>query len=151
VEASDIYRIYFHGPAYQVLDRAWTDGDWTIGQMAQDLPIHHLPSERPTAVEPRMVELCFQTAGLWEIAAQNRMGLPLHVERVRLCGAAHSAGERLFAVVNHDPDEESFNADVVDSAGNLYMQLRGYRTVALPNVVDAEPLKALHAVAVASK
>ena len=26
VEASDIYRLYFHGPAYQVLEQAWWDG-----------------------------------------------------------------------------------------------------------------------------
>ena len=26
IEAADIYRLYFHGPAYQVLERAWWDG-----------------------------------------------------------------------------------------------------------------------------
>ncbi len=27
VEAADIYRLYFHGPAYQVVERAWWDGN----------------------------------------------------------------------------------------------------------------------------
>jgi hypothetical protein len=34
----------------------------------------------------------------------------------------------------------------VDTAGNLYVHLSGYRTVALPNAIDAGPLKALQAV-----
>ena len=30
--------------------------------------------------------------------------------------------------------------------GNCYVQLSGYRTAAMPDSVDAEPFKALHAV-----
>ena len=79
MEAADIYRVYFHGPAYQVLERAWRDGDRIIGLMAKSLPSNHHPSERPTLAAPRLIELCFQTAGLWEMSVQGRMGLPLHV------------------------------------------------------------------------
>ena len=38
IEAADIYRVYFHGPAYQVVERAWRDGDRMVGQMAAGLP-----------------------------------------------------------------------------------------------------------------
>ena len=31
-EAADIYRAYFHGPAYQVLERAWLDGNKVFGR-----------------------------------------------------------------------------------------------------------------------
>ncbi len=34
VEAAQIYRVYFHGPAYQVLERAWWDGERMIGELA---------------------------------------------------------------------------------------------------------------------
>ncbi len=50
VDAAGIYRIYFHGPAYQVLDRAWWDGKRMIGQMSEDLPSNHKPSIRPTLI-----------------------------------------------------------------------------------------------------
>ena len=53
---------------------------------------------------------------------------------------------RLYAVVTPNPMRGSFDAEVVDTKGNRYVQLSGYRTVALPNGVDAEPLKALQAV-----
>ena len=38
IEAADIYRVYFHGPAYQVLEKAWWDGNRLIGLMASNLP-----------------------------------------------------------------------------------------------------------------
>ena len=82
MEAADIYRVYFHGPAYQVLERAWRDGDRIIGLMAKNLPDNHHPAERPAVASPRLIELCFQTAGLWEMSEQGRMGLPQHVHQV---------------------------------------------------------------------
>ena len=48
-------------------------------------------------------------------------------------------------MVTPHPEQESFDAEVVDAKGNCYVQLSGYKTVALPNSVDAEPLKALKA------
>jgi hypothetical protein len=98
-------------------------------------------------IEPRLIELCFQTVGLWEMSALHRLGLPLQIQQVSLLRAAETAQGSLYAVVTPQADGSIFDAEVVDQAGNQYLQLRGYRTVALPNSVDAEPLKALRAVA----
>ena len=38
VEAAQIYRIYFHGPAYQVIEKAWWDGERMVGEMTSNLP-----------------------------------------------------------------------------------------------------------------
>jgi NAD(P)-dependent dehydrogenase (short-subunit alcohol dehydrogenase family) len=146
VDAARIYRIYFHGPAYQVIDHAWRDGDQIIGQMAQGLPSNHQPSEQPTLAAPRLIELCFQTAGLWEIGNHNRMGLPLHVEQVSWSRAPELASGPLFAVVTPDEKHGSFDAEVVDADGNRYVRLIGYKTVALSDSVDGAPLEALQAV-----
>jgi len=143
LEASDIYSVYFHGPAYQVVERAWRDGNWIIGAMKRNLPPNHHPAERPTLMAPRLIELCFQTAGLWEMDVQGRMGLPKHVERVCFWGAPAPAEERLFAVVTPDTEQGSFDAEVVDAKGNAYVSLYGYRTVALPDSIDTERLKSL--------
>ncbi len=146
IEAADIYRLYFHGPAYQVVERAWWDGHRMIGLMAEGLPPNHLPSELPTLMAPRLIELCFQTAGLWEIGAQGRMGLPLHIDLVSLLlPAPELDGARLYAVATTSQDHGSFDAEVVDAKGNRYLHVSGYRTVALPGAVDAERLKALQA------
>jgi hypothetical protein len=146
IEAADIYRVYFHGPAYQVVRRAWRDGDRIIGEMAQGMACHHHPSERPTLMSPRLIELCFQTAGLWEMGLQGRMGLPQRVRQVCLCRAPELAEGQLYAVVTPDPDQGSFDAEVRDAKGNRYVHLCGYRTVAVPNGVDIELLRPLQAV-----
>jgi NAD(P)-dependent dehydrogenase (short-subunit alcohol dehydrogenase family) len=147
IEAADIYRLYFHGPAYQVMERAWWDGHRIVGLLAKGLPANHVPSELPTFMAPRLIELCFQTAGVWEMGAQGRMGLPQHIDRVSslLLPAPESADTRLYAVVTSDPGRGNFDAEVVDTKGNRYLHLSGYRTVAVPNAVDAEGLKALQA------
>jgi NAD(P)-dependent dehydrogenase (short-subunit alcohol dehydrogenase family) len=148
--ASDIYRIYFHGPAYQVLSRAWRDGNCIVGQMADDLPNHHQPSERSTLLEPRLIELCFQTAGLWEISSDGRMGLPRHVRHVSPWPELQLARGPFFAVVTPHPDQATFDAEVVDAAGKVYLQVGGYQTVALPDSVDSESLKAFTVATVAA-
>ena len=142
-EAADIYRVYFHGPAYQVLERAWLDENRVVGQMARNLPANHQPSELPTVMAPRLIELCEQTAGLWEIVEQGRMGLPLHIDQVTLWRAPDGVEGPLYAVVTPHPDSGTFDAEVVDGAGNCYVQVSGYRTVALPGGVDPELLRAI--------
>ena len=146
MNAAQIYRVYFHGPAYRVLERAWWDGSRMIGELAANLPDNNQPSNQPTLMAPRLIELCFQTAGLWEMGVHNRMGLPLHVEQVCWSRSPQLAEGPLYAIVTPDEQQESFNAEVVDTAGNRYLQVSGYRTVALPNSVDVEPLHAMRPV-----
>ncbi len=146
VDAAQIYRIYFHGPSYQVLERAWWDGTRIIGEMAAYLPVNHEPSNQPTLAAPRLIELCFQTAGLWEIGATSHMGLPHQVRRVSRLREPQTATGRLYALVTPDPDHGSFDAEVVDAKGNLYVRIEGYRTTALQTALDAEILKQLRAI-----
>jgi acyl transferase domain-containing protein/NAD(P)-dependent dehydrogenase (short-subunit alcohol dehydrogenase family)/acyl carrier protein len=144
VEAADIYRLYFHGPAYQVIERAWWDGERIIGLMAKGLRNNHHPSELPTLFAPRLIELCFQTAGLWEMGLQGRMGLPLHIASVSLLlPEPDPAQMRLYATVTPNLKTGSFDAEVVDGAGNRYLTLNGYKTVAIPDALNADQLKRL--------
>jgi hypothetical protein len=146
IEAADIYRVYFHGPAYQVVQRAWRDGKRTIGLMSETLPSNHQPSSLPLLAAPRLVELCFQTAGLWEISERDRFGLPLHVDELCVFSASEAQGP-LYAVVTTHPDQETADAEVVDAAGTCYVRMKGYKTVALPAGAMGEKLKVLQAVA----
>ncbi len=145
VEAADIYRLYFHGPAYQVIERAWWDGHRIIGLLANRLPDNHRPSELPTLMAPRLIELCFQTAGVWEMGVQGRMGLPQHIHRVSVLRAPELAEGRLYAVVTPHAEQASFDAEVVDTKGNIYVSLSGYRTIALPGAINLDRLKTLQA------
>jgi NAD(P)-dependent dehydrogenase (short-subunit alcohol dehydrogenase family)/acyl carrier protein len=147
ISQPQIYSVYFHGPAYQVVAGAWWEEDRMVGQFVADLPPNHQPAERPLAIAPRLIELCFQTAGLFEMSAHGRMGLPQHVDKIQLLRMPDPAAGPLYCVVKAGPSD-SMDADVVDGAGNCYLQVIGYRTVVFREEISAEPLRALaHATA----
>ncbi len=142
VGRDDVYRVYFHGPAYQVLQSAWRDNGHVVGAFADDLPAGHAPGDRATEFVPRLIELCFQTAGVFELGTEGRMALPTHVDRVTRYAGADDPGH-LFAVVNHRP--EGVDAEVVDEHGRVRIRLEGYRTIELPGGVDEAALAPIRA------
>ncbi|MBP1685847.1 MAG: beta-ketoacyl synthase, partial [Deltaproteobacteria bacterium] len=129
VRAPDIYRLYFHGPAYQVLDSVWRDHGATVARMATTLPANHHPAELPTIVAPRLIELCFQTAGIWEMGTSGRLALPQHIDRVSTLASAEPVREPLCAVVTAHSDTSGFDARVLDATGTVLVMMQGYRTV----------------------
>jgi hypothetical protein len=142
VIASDIYRVYFHGPAYRVLERAWRVGQGAAALVAKDLPPDRQPPELPLLMAPRLIESCFQTAGIWEMGTTGRMGLPQHIDRVTTFRSLDSAnGDRLYAVAT--PSERGYDARIVDDAGRVYVRLEGYRTATVPTGVASDLLAPL--------
>jgi acyl transferase domain-containing protein/acyl carrier protein/NAD(P)-dependent dehydrogenase (short-subunit alcohol dehydrogenase family) len=142
VRAADIYRLYFHGPAYQVVESSWRAGNEVVGRYASNLPANHDPGNLPTLVLPRMIELCFQTAGMWELATKARMGLPYRVDHLSILMPSGNDRAKVHSVVIPNADG-GFDARVVDEKGNVWLKLRGYRTMALPDPVDESLLEPL--------
>ncbi len=137
ISADAIYRVYFHGPAYQVLERAAVEGQTAIGLMADALPPNTNPADTASMLAPRLIELCFQTAGVWDIQTTGTMALPLGIGAVTAFRQPEeAAGRRLYARVDVIDGGETYNAQVVDEAGNVYVELKGYRTVDLPGSVS---------------
>ena len=134
VDHDAVYQVYFHGPAYQVLDRAWREDGHVVGSLAGELPVDHEPASQPTEFVPRLIELCFQTAGVWELGTSGRMALPTHVDRVIRYTTARKQGP-LWAVVTQR--DGCVDADVVDQSGRVRVRLEGYRTIDLPGALDA--------------
>jgi NAD(P)-dependent dehydrogenase (short-subunit alcohol dehydrogenase family)/acyl carrier protein len=131
-----IYRVYFHGPAYQVLEEAWSDNGGPAGRLAADLPPNHRPEDVGTLMAPRLIELCFQTSGIWEIGRNGRMALPRHVGRVQVLADPEQAARPLVAVA--EPTEDGFDCRVVDAEGHVVVRLDGYGTIDLPGGVGDE-------------
>jgi hypothetical protein len=125
-----VYGVYFHGPTYQVLDAAWREDGRVVGRLASGLPPNHAPAARATVTAPRLVELCFQAAGMWELGTAGRMALPTHVDRVLPYAAAEPTGPT-YAVVTPRADGAT-DAEVVGPDGEVLVRLEGYRTIALP-------------------
>jgi acyl carrier protein len=142
IDAASIYRVYFHGPAYQVLAAVHRAGRDLVGQMPATLPAE---ASRPTRVAPRAIELAFQTAGVADLAERGRLALPWQVERVTLHGAGAVAAGAWRAELTPDA-ELGAHARVFDADGRLRLRIEGYRTVDLPGEVDpalAAPWRAL--------
>ena len=136
IVAEDIYKIYFHGPAYQVLESVQVDGNTAVGLLAKDLPANANPADVAELIAPRLVEFCFQTAGVWEIHTKQQMALPLAIGSVTAYRQEADAKGRLYAIVEAVDDGAAFNAQVVDKSGNVFVELNGYRTVQLPGSVS---------------
>jgi hypothetical protein len=141
--ADEVYRIYFHGPAYQVLDAAWLDDGAAVGAIVDDLPVDRHPDDAVLSTSPRLAELCFQTAGVWEIGTVGEMALPMHVDRVVPAGGTEPSG--LDHAVVRPGDDGRFDASVVGKDGTVVLRMEGYRTVRLPGRLaddDVAPLRA---------
>lgn len=142
IASKDIYKLYFHGPAYQVLDVSWKTGKNVLGLLNKDLPANHIPETQKTIAMPRLIELCFQTAGIVEMGAKSKMGLPSQIAQLSIYNNIDEKKKTLTAVVNEVKDD-AFNAKVVDSTGNVYLELKGYKTMQLPDPIDDKLLKPL--------
>jgi hypothetical protein len=128
-----IYNIYFHGPAYQVLESVSLSEDQTWGVMASDLPDDTKPAGAAGLMAPRLIELCLQTAGVWELKQRSVLALPSAIRSVEVFKQPGGSNPTpLFARVTARDEGASFDAQVLDESGMVYVSLTGYSTVPLP-------------------
>jgi hypothetical protein len=139
-----VYGVYFHGPAYRVIARAWREQGCLAGRWAGDLPPGHAAADDGAcaAAAPRLVELAFQVAGLAEMVDRGRMALPMAIDRVDLLGGALTEEPGIVAWVETGSGPP-FDVDVRDGEGRVRIALRGYRTSPLAGELDLGPLEAL--------
>ena len=143
LRAEQVYSFYFHGPAYQVVQQGWRSDGASVAVMAgDDLPDNHVPADAPLLTAPRLAELCFQTAGLWQAGREDLLGLPMEVGRVSVLGDPSAGGLR--AVMRQIGDGE-YEGVVLDGDGGAVMYMGGYRTVALPAPIPDDVAADLHA------
>jgi acyl transferase domain-containing protein/acyl carrier protein len=146
VAHDDIYRVFFHGAAYQVMGEGWQYDGGAVGRFAAGLPAGHVPQTDPTATEPRLAELCFQTAGMWEIGQTGQMALPSRADLIVTVGRPGSLepAAPLFAVV-HPATGGGFDCRVVDSNGDVLVRMDGYRTAPVPGLLADDQLGPIRA------
>jgi hypothetical protein len=139
-----VYAFYFHGPAYQVVASAWRAGDEAVAALAAALTEQHQPPGAPLATAPRLVELCFQAAGLWEAGLEGRLALPSHVGSARVLRDPAKAKGALHALARPSAPG-CFDCLVIDSAGQVIVRVDGYRSIPLPSPIPAAVAADLHA------
>ncbi len=148
VQAADIYKLYFHGPSFQVLEGVQKFGETVLGKLNKQIPPISEDSQNFLSV-PVLIELCFQTAGVWEIGKSGALSLPQSITALRLYENKVN-GVPIYAEVkpqNAANGDLFFDARVIDSQGRVYLEMDNYRTSPLPYTVDQSlltPLAALN-------
>ncbi len=143
MNADQVYEFYFHGPAYQVVASAWRSDDSSVARLCDPLPLNHVPAELPLTTAPRLVELCFQTAGLWQAGLEDLLALPTRIGSARLLGDPSEASQPLHAVA-HQISTGVFDCVVVDADGAVLVRLDGYETIPLPAPISEAVAAGLH-------
>ena len=123
------------------MEQAWRDGDGATARMSSDLPDNHVPADAPLLTAPRLVELSFQTAGLWEAGTAGRLALPMRVGRTSVLRDPASVEGPLFAKAT--PRDGGFDVVVTDGSGSVIVVLDGYQTVQLPGDLSDDVAAAL--------
>ena len=113
-----------------MVESAWRDGEGSTARLPESLADDHSPVDAPLTLAPRLVELCFQAAGLWDAARVDLLALPLSVGRVRVLLDPAAATGRLVA--HAEALDGHVDAVVVDEKGRVVVRLDGYRTIAMP-------------------
>jgi acyl carrier protein len=145
LDAGQVYAFYFHGPAYRVVASAWKANDQSAARLADPLPENHEPAALPLATAPRLIELCFQTAGLWQAGTEGQLALPLHVGGARVLRDPARASGALVATAKQIAPGR-FDCRVVDAEGNVIVQLDDYRSIPLPVPIPEGVAASLRAV-----
>ena len=137
ISPDDVYAVYFHGPAYQVMQSVWraSKGKGAMSRFSEDIPANHSPSDAPTLVGPRLAEICFQTAGMWEMGQEGRFALPERVGSLRVYGAPT---EETPLVCTARPTDDGFDCVVQRKDGTVVVHMTGYHTVVTPNPLPEE-------------
>ena len=143
LDAERVYSFYFHGPAYQVVSAAWRNEDTSVATLMDPLPANHAPTGQPLSTAPRLIELCFQTAGLWQAGLEDRLALPMRVGRARWYPTPDADGP--LRAVAHETAAGVFDCVVVDSSGTVVARLDRYETIPLPAPIPESVAAALHA------
>ncbi len=132
IRAASIYPPFFHGPAYRVVDGATVAGGRVVARMTAGLPPQSAPAGAATLMAPRLVELCFQAAALWSLQTAGAMAFPASLASLVVYRQEpQEPADRLWCTLETG-DGSTFEGQVVDEEGNVYVALKGYRTIARP-------------------
>lgn len=112
---TDIYRTFFHGPSFRVLESTQLGAD---GLRARSVPLTgDIGCDLPEAARPVAMarELVLQAAGAFLMTAERRLALPVGFAELNIAGAP-KIGERVEALVRFrraQSDEELFFFDAL--------------------------------------
>jgi hypothetical protein len=134
VSAQDIYKLYFHGPGFQVL-KGILDVTET-GVVAELAALAAGAGAETVQGLPRYVEAMFQACGYRDLHFDKKTALPDAIEALDILDATvfkHNWGNPLFVegrFKGRDAQGKSlYDATLFDAEGKVYVTLTGHRMI----------------------
>ncbi len=147
ISSDDIYRLYFHGPSFQVLKNVQRQDKLMLGTCQLDFA-DGMDEMMQAVSQPLLIESCFQTAGIWEIGQAGQFSLPHSIGNLRLY-PQRANGRPVYACVKPSHDKNGqllFDAWVMDDQGQVFLEMDGYQTTPLLADLDEADIMPFRAV-----
>jgi NAD(P)-dependent dehydrogenase (short-subunit alcohol dehydrogenase family)/phosphopantetheinyl transferase len=135
IDQAAIYRRFFHGPVFQVLEEA--EAVFAQGVVATGR-VDHGPIGRRLRTAPLILEAAFQAAGLHRMVVDGAMALPAGIDLLRLDTAPADRAE-LSVVVHRRGDR--YDVDVDGPSGSV-LRVRGLRLIDTGPLPDGDRFEA---------
>lgn len=146
VSCDEIYKLYFHGHAFQVIEKAWLEGTVMHARMNRSIPDIFFNGSPVAAAN--MIEQCMQTAGLWHVAFSGKMLIPEVIGRIVVHENIDKSCTDLVA--SAEKGTEGMTILLSDPSGKVYIEIKGYRAAALPVPADEAAVQRLRALILSS-
>ena len=127
IDQGEIYRRFFHGPSFQVLEGA---SGITADGLESEILVDHRALSGGLDTAPLILEAAFQAAGLHRMVVDGALALPARIEQVSLLSRPEE-GAALWALVRRDGDRYDID---VNSGNEPVMRVRGFE------MIDTGPL-----------
>jgi hypothetical protein len=141
VTARDIYGVYFHGPAFQVIAGAAFLGDALIAALAPPPRAAEIPAMA------RLIEFGLQTSGLLALARTGGMLIPHRIGRIVVPQSLFADDAAPVVAVATpgatDTGKPATDIEILDAANAVLIRIEGYETVPLPFASDLTAAAAL--------
>ena len=121
----EIYEVFFHGKSFQVLDKLLDVSKETALTLVK-IPKDDLFSESKSKVliNPRTIEAALQTAGLYDIIANDESSLPSNIAQLSIY-SNKQPHHIVSKFIEKDTNYSYFDVEVFDEKGHLIVLLEG--------------------------
>ena len=142
----DVYRRYFHGASFQVLQRIVSVGENGADAQPLSTPPAWLDQVDSAAFStaPMWREAGFQIAGLWEMVELGRMGLPAGIGTLWCVARPQGTCTVEARRISTEARGSTFDVWVRDADGRVCDVMRGYRTITLRDLTADERFEPVH-------
>ncbi|MDD2774216.1 MAG: SDR family NAD(P)-dependent oxidoreductase, partial [Elusimicrobiales bacterium] len=126
----EVYKIYFHGPSFQVLDSILSVDDKTVFAVYRRpaAPLWRDPQPQ-TCAYPLLIEAAFQACGFRDLHADKRMTLPDYIGKLLVSPGGASPEKLYISCVFKGKNKEGksvYDSCVYDADGRLWVELQDY-------------------------